>query len=176
MNPYVRRLPAFFNQLAGAGTFGQDRIAVSLHHTHGLSARKVVYAVCSVAVVAILAFAVVSFHPSNQQTSNSGPFQVLRTDITVSYNAECLVLEPTGHTCPTISIGANGTSESPMRNVELISYQGTHYYAGNFSAGFVGPSVSHNIWFTNSSIFCTSPSLGNYNACPLNEALPQASW
>lgn len=108
--------------------------------------------------------------------SGSAPFQVLATNVSVTYNTECLVLENTGHTCPTISAGATGASPSGMRNVELISYQGTQYYAGNFSAGFTGPPVSHNIWFTNSSIFCTSPSFPNYDACPVDEALPLVSW
>jgi hypothetical protein len=150
--------------------------------------RKAFYAVVLVVVVvAVLALTVLSFQPSNQRTSNtsslssnaSSSFQVLKTNATVSYDAECLVLENIGHTCPTISQGANGTSASYMRNVELVAFQGADYYAGNFSGGFAvgGPTFpSHNVWFTNSTIICISPSFSNYATCSVNESLPSVSW
>jgi hypothetical protein len=151
--------------------------------------QTLVYATVLIAVMgAVLALALGSFlqQPSNRQTSDASPtlpasssasFQVLKTDATVPFDAECLVLEDTGHTCPTVSAGDNGTNASPMRNAELVSFQGTrYYYAGNFSAGFTGPPGSHDIWFTNSTIFCVTPSLDSYATCPANENLPQVSW
>ena len=104
------------------------------------------------------------------------PFQVLETNVTVSYDAECLVLQDIGHTCPTVSVGDTGSSASWMRGVELVAFQATDYYAGNFSAGFTGPYVSHDVWFTNSTIFCVTPLLGNYATCPVDEPLPSVSW
>ncbi len=66
-------------------------------------------------------------------------WQVLKTNVTVSYDAECLVLEPTGHTCPTISAGANGTSGSPMRNVELNFISRNSLLRGKFQRRFRRP-------------------------------------
>ena len=108
--------------------------------------RKVLYAVVLVAVVAVLALVVLSFRFSNQQTSNTSSslssnassFQVLKTNVTVSYDVECMVLEAVGHTCPTMARNATGASPSSLRGVELIAYQRTDYYAGSFSSGPYG--------------------------------------
>jgi len=145
-----------------------------------------------IAVVAILAFTALSFQPSNQSTSNTSSvstsntpsFQVLRTNVTVPYDAGCMVLEQIGHTCPTVTANPE-TSNSSLRGLELISYQGTDYYAGCFGKGpcgngsyFNGVSTVPypNVWFTNSTIFCVSPLYGNYATCPVNESLPSVYW
>jgi len=143
--------------------------------------------------VAVLVFALLSFQPSNQTTShtssvsssNTSSFQVLKTNVTVPYDAACMVLEGIGHTCPTVTANPE-TSVSTVRGVELVAYQGTDYYAGSFCKGPCGNGSYFNgvstvpypsVWFTNSTIFCVSPALyGNYATCPVNESLPSVSW
>jgi hypothetical protein len=60
------------------------------------------------------------------------------------------------------------TAPSILRGVELISYGGTNYYAGRFNGNFGGSySVPyHDVWFTNSTIFCISPDVNNYVYVP----------
>jgi hypothetical protein len=140
-----------------------------------------VYVVVLVVVVALLALALLSFLPSSQHTSNtssssnSSPLQLLKIDEIVPYGAGCIALEGIGHSCPTAVADTNASS---LTDVELVEYRGTDYYAGNFSIGpFSAPKVTYlEVWFTNSTIFCVSPSYGNYAACPVVEPLPSASW
>jgi hypothetical protein len=105
---------------------------------------------------------------SSSFSSNTSSWQVLKTNVIVSYNAECMVLGAVGHTCPTISRNASGTEPSSLRGVELVAYQGTDYYAGNFSEGPYGQTTvsSRTVWFTNTTIYCITPPYDNYVACP----------
>ena len=102
---------------------------------------------------------------SNSAITTSTSWQVLKTNVTVRYDAGCMVFEAVGHTCPTK--GANTTTSS-LTGVELILYHGTDYYAGNFSAGPYGQTaVSYlTVWFTNTTIYCITPPKDNYPACP----------
>lgn len=98
--------------------------------------------------------------------SSSSSWQVLKTNVIVPYDIGCTVFEAVGHTCPTK--GPN-TTVSSLEGVELIVYRGTDYYAGNFSEGPYGDimTVSYRIvWFTNTTIYCTTPPEENYTACP----------
>jgi hypothetical protein len=147
--------------------------------------KKTLYAITlAVAVIAVLALSTLSFQPSNVLTSSDTPpfsspdnpsFRVLKINEVIPYDAGCIVLEGIGHSCPTK--GAN-TVASSLREVELIAYGSTDYYAGNFSVGpFSAPSVTYlEVWFTNSTIFCVSPLYASFPACPLNESLPSVSW
>ncbi len=128
-------------------------------------------------VIAILALTVLSIQPFNHPTSstsvsssNAPSFQVLKTNVIVSSAIGCMVLEGIGHTCPTVTTDPF-TTPANLKGVELITYQGTDYYAGNLS-GF----GSSGVWWSNSSIFCVSPQYGSYAACPVNESLPSVSW
>ncbi len=162
-----------------------------------MAKRNALYAVVlvAVAVVVLLALTFVSFFPSNQQqqqTSNtssgsnasSASFQVLRTNMTIPYGAGCMVLEQLGNTCPPVTVNPQ-TSNSSLRGVELISYQGTNYYAGTFSKGPIGNGSYFNgestvmyprVWFTNSTVFCVTPARGSFAACPVSASLPAVSW
>jgi hypothetical protein len=93
----------------------------------------------------------------------------------VPYGAGCIVLEGIGHSCPTAAANTNASS---LRDAELVAYEGADYYAGNFSVGpFSAPSVTYlEVWFTNSTIFCISPSYSNHATCPVVEPLTPASW
>jgi hypothetical protein len=144
-------------------------------------AQRRAYVVGLVMVIALLVVGLLSFQPSNQQTSNtssssnSSSFQLLKINEIVPYDAECNVLGGIGHSCPTRSAYTNASS---LREVELVAYQGTDYYAGNFSVGpFSAPSVTYlEVLFTNSTIFCISPPYSNYATCPVVEPLPLVSW
>ncbi len=103
--------------------------------------------------------------PSPLPSNGSISWQVLKTNVTVGYDAGCMVLEAVGHTCPTK--GANTTTSS-LTGVELILYRGTDYYVGNFSAGPYGQTIVSylTVWFTNTTIYCITPPNDNYSACP----------
>lgn len=141
--------------------------------------RKALYGIGLVAfVVAVMALTVLSLQPSNESSSlssDASSFRLLKIDEVVPYDAECAVLGDIGHSCPT---KATDTNASSLREVELVSYQRTDYYAGNFSVGpFSAPSVTYlQVWFTNSTVFCISPSYDNHATCPVSESLPVASW
>jgi hypothetical protein len=124
----------------------------------------------------------VTYSPLVSSTSTASSWQVLKTNVTVSYDTQCMVLYAVGHGCPTMNANTNASS---LRGVELVAYQGTDYYAGNFSEGPYGPGpysngrpviAYHNVLFTNSTIFCVSPSYGDYVVCPYPEPLPIVSW
>jgi|SRR5579872_2660599 len=102
------------------------------------------------------------YGPSSTETTS---WQVLKTNVTVGYDAGCIVFEAVGHTCPTK--GANTTTSS-LTGVELILYRGTEYFTGNFSAGPYGQTAASylNVWFTNTTIYCITPPNDNYPACP----------
>ncbi len=56
----------------------------------------------------------------------------------------------------------------PKFNVDLISYQGNYYYDGNYTyTNKNQEQITHNIWLTNSTIYCISPKVKGYNTCPL---------
>lgn len=93
--------------------------------------------------------------PSTSQGLASG-WRVVRTNLTVNFNAAC-IFGP----CP--------TGSWPTKNVELINYKGNYYYGINFTYYSNGQPVSHTIWFTNSTVFCISPASG-YNLCPTHPA------
>ncbi len=142
------------------------------------------YIALSVMVVAVfLAVTVLSsFKPpqvpnTSSVSSHASSFQVLKTNVTIPYRAGCMVLEQIGHTCPTMTANPE-TSNSSLRGIELIAYQGTDYYAGTFSKGpYAGGNAAFpSVWFTNSTIFCISPHYANYPTCPVNEPLPPISW
>lgn len=154
-----------------------------------MAQRKALYAIVTTGVVvAILALTVVSFQPSNQpspnrssvsSSSNESSFQVLKTNVIVNSAVECMVYEGIGHTCPTVTSDPF-TTPSSFKGVELIAYQGTEYYAGDLSGlgGFsngVSTTPYPSVWFTNSTIFCMSPS-SSYPTCPVAESLPSVSW
>jgi hypothetical protein len=144
-------------------------------------AQRRAYVVGLVIVIALLVVGLLSFQPSNQQTSNTSSsssassFQLLKINEIVPYDAGCIVLEGIGHSCPTKSADTNASS---LSEVELAAYQGTDYYAGNFSVGpFSAAKVAYlEVWFTNSTIFCISPSYSDHATCPVFEPLPLASW
>ena len=105
---------------------------------------------------------------------SSTSWQVLKTNVTINYFAACMVLNAVGHTCPTINTTSN---DSTLAGVELVEYQGTKYYMGNFSEGpYLGYAsfdangyptpASRIVWFMNSTIFCIDPPYGDYRACP----------
>jgi len=105
---------------------------------------------------------------------------VLKTNVIVRSAVECMVLEQIGHTCPTVTTDPFTTPSSFM-GVELITYQGTDYYAGNLSGigGFsngVSTVPYPGVWFTNSTIFCVSQPYGDSATCPTSGRLPSVSW
>src|SRR5450759_679897 len=91
-------------------------------------------------VFAVLGLTVLSSAPSKQPTSNpasvsssnTSSFKILETNVSLTDAVGCMVLEYIGHTCPTV-MSNPFTTPSAFNGVELISYQGTDYYAGNFS-------------------------------------------
>ncbi|MGA2874598.1 MAG: hypothetical protein ABSE82_03570 [Nitrososphaerales archaeon] len=150
-----------------------------------------IVALILVAIIIIVGFGVfldtlLNTTETQQTTNTSSHFseasswQVLKPNVIVSYNAECLVLGAVGHTCPTTTRNDSGMDASSLRGVELVAYQGTDYYAGSFSVGPYGPASSVNtpwyILFTNSTIFCVTPAFVSYVACPFSEPLPSATW
>jgi len=153
------------------------------------ASRRALVVILVIVVIAVGLWAYNMRPPSPNVCCSSTPetssvFQVLKTNVTIPYGAGCMVLEQIGHTCPTVTASPE-TSNSSLRGLELISYQGTDYYAGCFGKGPCGngsyfngvSTVSYpNVWFTNSTIFCVSPLYGNYATCPINESLPSVYW
>ncbi|MDA4126582.1 MAG: hypothetical protein OK452_05195 [Thaumarchaeota archaeon] len=109
-------------------------------------------------------------HTSNSvTTSHSLAFgwTIIRTNLTVYYNTACVVIESSYLSCPTMDTA----SHSPfLRNVDLILYQGNHYYDVNFTYYSNGQPVTRTIWFTNSTVFCMSPMRSGYGTCPTRPA------
>jgi hypothetical protein len=89
---------------------------------------------------------------------------VVRTGLTVYYYQACMVIESSTLSCPTMDT----VSRSPyLNNVDLIKYEGNYYYTINFTYTHNGQPITRDVWFTNSTIFCISPSpQSNYQACP----------
>jgi hypothetical protein len=97
---------------------------------------------------------------------------VLRYDLVVkghmAFEIECVLLEAT---CPYQVV--EDPSHLALGGIELISYDGSYYYAYNSippAPGF--PDLLFTVWFTNSTIYCVSPA-GNWGVsarrCALNE-------
>ncbi len=133
--------------------------------------RKVGVAV-SLVVLSLLTLAYVEYVYRPASRSSSPPSQswaVLKTSVrnSISDDTVCRVLEFIGHTCPT----KNAATYVPsIGNIELVSYQGGVFYAGNFTTGPYGyaNSFTQTVWFTNSTIFCATPPAGDHPACPTN--------
>ena len=111
----------------------------------------------------------VTSSPSSAST-NSSAWTVLNSNTTVYGNLACedtvAMLYPVS--CPPTYPGANSPS---LTNVEIISYRGQILYDANISIGVNGQPVTWTMWFTNSTIFCVSPSDG-YALCPTHPTYP----
>ena len=95
-------------------------------------------------------------NPASTSQSPASSWRVVRTNLTVDFNAAC-IFGP----CP--------TGPWPTKNVDLINYEGSNYYGINFTYYSSGQPLTHTIWFTNSTVFCISPRQG-YNLCPTHPA------
>lgn len=125
----------------------------------GLVAALIAVIVAGGAGTAYLAWTTTNQHTPNSVTTGHTPvssWTVVRTNLTVNFNAACI-------------FGSCATGPWPTKNVELINYQGNNYYGINFTYYSNGQPVKHTIWFTNSTVFCISPSAG-YNLCPIPSA------
>jgi len=100
-----------------------------------------------------------SIYTTNFQSS----YQVLQRNLTVYYDTACMVVSFEEFGCPTINAAAHSPS---LGNVELISYQGSEFYGINFTGSVNGQGFISTVWFTNSTIFCASPMVSGYPACP----------
>lgn len=102
--------------------------------------------------------------PSRSVTSNSMVWTVLNSNSTVYGDLACLdtvaMLYPIS--CPPAYPGSKSPS---LTNVEIISYRGQVLYDANISIVVNGQPKTYTMWFTNSTIFCVSPSDG-YPICP----------
>ncbi len=69
------------------------------------------------------------------------------------------VCEGLGFPCPNMNQPQPAT---------LVSYQGAYYYVSEVPAGGPNntPIVRYTIWYTNSSVYCITPKVIRYAACP----------
>ena len=95
-------------------------------------------------------------NPTSTSQNLASGWTVVRTNLTVNFNAAC-IFGP----CP--------TGPWPTKNVDLINYRGNYYYGINFTYYSNGQPVTHTIWFTNSTVFCISSGEG-YSPCPTRPA------
>jgi len=109
--------------------------------------------------------------PSTTSSSftNSSAWTVINSNATVYGNLACedTIAMLTPISCPPAYPGA----KSPSLNVEIISYHGEVLYDANISIGVNGQPMTWTMWFTNSTIFCVSPSDG-YALCPTHPTYP----
>ena len=132
--------------------------------------------VFSVVVVTLIAASGISYfisvpkvqttHPSSTGQNLASGWKVVRTNLTVYYDAACIPVEASYLSCPTVNTAVHSPS---LSGVDLITYQGTYYYAVNFTFYLNGQPVTNLLWYTNSTIFCMSPPqlYSSYNACPI---------
>jgi len=131
--------------------------------------------VFSVMVVALIAASGISYftstpkvqttHPGSTGQNLASGWKIVRTNLTVYYDAACIPVEVSYLSCPTVNTAAHSPS---LSGVDLISYLGTYYYAVNFTYYLEGQPVTNQIWYTNSTVFCMSPPQpsSGYGACP----------
>jgi hypothetical protein len=123
---------------------------------------------------------------SNSSTSSTGPSQAPASNSTTSANSTAWIVLNSNATvygslacldtvanlypvsCPPTNPGAKSPS---LKNVEVISYRGQVLYDANISIGVNGQPITWTMWFTNSTIFCVSPSDG-YPLCPTHPNYP----
>jgi hypothetical protein len=107
---------------------------------------------------------------NSTSSTNSTAWAVLNSNTTVYGNLACedtvAVLYPVS--CPPTYPGVKSPS---LTNVEIISYRGQVLYDANISIGINGQPITWTMWFTNSTIFCVSPSDG-YALCPTHPTYP----
>jgi hypothetical protein len=107
---------------------------------------------------------------NSSSVSQGAQWQVVKKSVTVYYGVANI---PCGVVVPTSCMTVNTEAHSPSLNVSLIKYQGNYYYASNYTTFWNAQPRAATIWFTNSSIFCVSPSLGRYSPCPASPAHSQ---
>lgn len=139
----------------------------------------VIAAVAGATVVGLVEFATTPAGSSESATSSSFPtWQVVRDNVTVTGPmAEEVACSFFGFDCPTII--------TSIADVKLVEYEGTYYYVHNMTFGTnpapsttitstqadgrvvstisVGQdqsSLAVTLWFTNSTVYCISPSTG----------------
>jgi hypothetical protein len=107
---------------------------------------------------------------NSTSSTNSTTWTILDSNTTVYGNLACedtvAMLYPVS--CPPTYSGAKSPS---LTNVEIISYRGEVLYDANISIGIDGQPMTWTVWFTNSTIFCVSPSDG-YALCPAHPTYP----
>ncbi len=107
--------------------------------------------------------------PSTSVISNSGTWTVIKSNTTLYYGPACVPVGLFALSCPPISTALHSPS---LSNVDVISYRGEELYDMNFTYGFNGQPVTHNVWFTNDTVFCVSPSFDGYALCPTHPVYP----
>jgi hypothetical protein len=102
---------------------------------------------------------------SSTGQNRASSWEVVKTSLTVYYGTACIPVEASYLSCPTMDTANHSPSQS---NVDLIRYQGSYYYAVNFTYSLNGQPITRTIWFTNSTVFCMSPQEpgSGYELCP----------
>lgn len=94
---------------------------------------------------------------------NTTQWRIVNASLTVYYGAACMVYNTFNFSCPTMDTANLSPS---LKNAQLLKYQGNYYYTLNFSFSWNLKQERYEIWFTNSTVFCVSPSYESYRTCP----------